>query len=121
MMAKTVAERKSSRENRMEALIQQNGQISDLVWTWDANGFCDYFSSQWTVYTGLSVEKLLGFQWLNALHPDDRIRLSVSWPCWLQQGTAFNLKFRLQRSDGESRPFYGRAMPMRETRGQIAK
>src|SRR5262249_35045340 len=46
--------------------------LPQLVWTAAPDGSCDYFSSQWTQHTGVPQAELLGWRWLETLHPDDR-------------------------------------------------
>ncbi len=43
--------------------------LPQLVWTATPDGACDYFSMQWTQFTGVPESHLLGWQWLEVLHP----------------------------------------------------
>src|SRR6202521_840058 len=46
--------------------------LPQLVWAATPDGACDYFSTQWTEYTGIAEAGLLGWLWTEVLHPDDR-------------------------------------------------
>src|ERR1022692_3709959 len=43
------------------------------------DGGCHYFSTQWTNYTGVGESDLLGWRWMDALHPDDREATRQFW------------------------------------------
>ena len=42
--------------------------LPQLVWTATPDGACDYFSNQWTEYTGVPERELLGWLWVEVLH-----------------------------------------------------
>src|SRR5207248_6711870 len=46
--------------------------LPQLVWSATPDGACDYFSTQWTEHTGAREAELLGWRWLETLHPQDR-------------------------------------------------
>src|SRR4029077_629998 len=56
-------------EHRWRSLTEA---LPQLVWTATPDGACDYFSTQWTDYTGIPETELLGWGWLETLNPDDR-------------------------------------------------
>ncbi len=56
-------------EQRWRSLTET---LPQLVWSATPDGTCDYFSSQWTEHTGVAEADLLGWRWLETLHPDDR-------------------------------------------------
>ena len=53
--------------------------LPQLIWTATPDGACDYFSAQWTQHTGTPESELLGWRWLEVLHPDDRERTRRFW------------------------------------------
>src|SRR5262249_27074740 len=46
--------------------------LPQLVWSALPDGACDYMSAQWTEHTGVAASDLLGWRWMETLHPDDR-------------------------------------------------
>src|ERR1700732_4305325 len=62
-------------EERYRALIRAT---SSLVWTSALDGqIVDM--PEWRAYTGMSVEQIKGWGWLESLHPDDRERTMINW------------------------------------------
>src|SRR6266436_3069073 len=69
-----------TRQKQAEEALRESEQrwriltetLPQLVWSATPDGTCDYFSSQWTEHTGIAEADLLGWQWLETLHPDDR-------------------------------------------------
>src|SRR5271163_2361883 len=56
-------------EQRWRSLTEA---LPQLVWSATPDGACDYFSTQWTEHTGVAESDLLGWRWLQTLHPEDR-------------------------------------------------
>src|SRR5262249_22677841 len=54
-------------EQRWRSLTET---LPQLVWSAAPDGACDYFSTQWTAHTGVAEADLLGWRWLETLHPD---------------------------------------------------
>src|SRR5262249_37112576 len=92
-----------------------------LVWTATADGPCDYFSSQWTEHTGVGEDDLLGWRWLQTLHPDDRERTRCLWLDSVGGRAPYDVEYRVRRSDGVYRWFKARGTPIRDSGGVIEK
>ncbi len=95
--------------------------MPQLVWCTRADGYCEYLSAQWETYTGLPVEALLGAEWLNVLHPDDRARTEESWMHSVNTGAPYDLDFRIRRADGSYRWFRARGAGLHDEKQHIAK
>lgn len=95
--------------------------LPHLVWTCNPDGWCDYLSRQWVVYTGRSEQEQQGFGWADALHPDDRDRVRAAWTRATESGDPFDVEFRIRRHDGVYRWFKTRALPLRDASGAIVK
>ena len=95
--------------------------LPQLVWTALPDGTCDYFSSQWTEYTGIGDGKLLGWTWLETLHPDDREPTRRSWLAAVAGHGPYDVEYRVRRSDGAYRWFRTRGVPIRDGDGSIVK
>ena len=95
--------------------------IPALVWSALPDGSRDFLSRQWLEYTGLSLEKGLGWGWTAAIHSEDRARCVDEWRAALATGTPLESETRLRRFDGEYRWFLLRAVPLRDELGNLVK
>jgi PAS domain S-box-containing protein len=76
-------------------------------------------NTRWCEITGLEPEEAVGEGWAQALHPDDRERITKEWNRATRQDHAFETKFRFRRSDGAITPVLAQTLPERDTRGRI--
>jgi diguanylate cyclase (GGDEF)-like protein/PAS domain S-box-containing protein len=96
--------------------------VPQMIWTATPDGALNFASSQWTKYTGMSVEETLGWGWEPVLHPDDLAGCLVAWKECLKTGETFQFEYRFRRaSDQVYRWFLGRAKPIRDEKGQIVE
>ena len=105
-------------EERWRSLTEA---LPQLVWTATPDGACDYFSTQWTEHTGVPETRLLGWQWLEVLHPDDREPTRKFWMDSVEGRGPYDVEYRVRRSDGEYRWFKTRGVPIRDSGGGIFK
>ncbi len=103
-------------EHRWRCLTES---LPQLVWTATPDGACDYFSTQWTQYTGIPEGNLLGWRWLEVLHPDDREPTRHAWMAAALGPGAYDVEYRVRRSDGVYRWFKTRGVPIRDEAGRI--
>src|SRR5205807_5321799 len=116
-------------QQRAEAALRESEQrwrslteaLPQLVWTATPDGACDYFSTQWTQHTGVSESDLLGWRWLEVLHPDDREPTRKFWTDSVAGRGPYDVEYRVRRSDGEYRWFKTRGVPIRDGAGNIFK
>jgi PAS domain S-box-containing protein len=95
--------------------------LPHLVWTCAPDGRCDYLSRQWVEYTGRPEAEQLGYGWAEQIHPEDRERVKAEWARATVRGDCFDIEFRIRRADGMFRWFKTRALPLRDSDGQIVK
>src|SRR5882724_9175639 len=95
--------------------------LPQLVWSAMPDGSCDYFSAQWTEHTGVSEPDLLGWRWLETLHPDDREPTRKFWMESVAEHHPYDIEYRVRRQDGEYRWFKTRGVPIRDSNGTITK
>lgn len=69
------------------------------VFRTDTSGKCQYVNPKWQEMTGLSITQVLGLNWLQALHSDDRERVIRQWCDAIAQKQPFSTEHRLQNSD----------------------
>jgi len=104
----------SNLEKRPRLIIDA---IPAIVWRKLPDGSADFLNQHFREYTGLSLEDGLGWGWMNAFHPDDR--LMEEWRGALAAGRPFEKEARLRRADGQYRWFLIRAVPLRDEPGNI--
>jgi two-component system sensor histidine kinase/response regulator len=103
-------------EQRWRSLTET---LPQLVWTATPDGACDYFSMQWTQFTGVPENHLLGWQWMEVLHPDDRERTRQFWTDSVAGRGPYDVEYRVRRLDGEYRWFKTRGVPIRDSGGDV--
>ena len=103
-------------EERWRRLVEA---LPQLVWSATPDGACDYFSAQWTQYTGVVESELLGWRWMDVLHPDDRHSTRQLWTDSVAERHAYDVEYRVRRHDGVYRWFKTRGMPIRDSKGSI--
>ncbi|MDB5941073.1 MAG: Signal transduction histidine kinase, partial [Ramlibacter sp.] len=67
------------------------------------DGACIYTNAAWQEISGLSAQATLGFGWGQAIHPDDRERVSCDFMRMTAAGHDVDVTCRLQRPDGSVR------------------
>jgi len=105
-------------EHRWRSLTET---LPQLVWTAMPDGACDYFSTQWTQFTGIPETQLLGWQWMKVLHPGDREETRQLWMDSVAGRGPYDVEYRVRRSDGAYRWFKTRGVPIRARDGGIFK
>ena len=83
------------------------------------NGEVDYFNPQWTAFTGLALEDILGWGWTKFIHPDDVDENVRVWQHSIDTGEPFIFEHRFRRADGEYRWHFSRAIAMRDATGKV--
>jgi PAS domain S-box-containing protein len=119
----------SASRRRAEEAVRESEQrwrslteaLPQLVWAAGSAGGCDYFSKQWTAYTGLPESALFGWGWMEALHPDDRESTRKFWMEAVAGRQPYDVEYRIRRSDGIYGWFKTRGAPIRDSDGGIVK
>lgn len=65
------------------------------VWETDAKGKCIRTNRTYQRLTGLSEDAALGYGWLNAVHRDDRERVSKEWESAVAQQREAQITYRI--------------------------
>jgi PAS domain S-box-containing protein len=74
--------------------------VPHIVWIASETGAITFLNRRWTQMTGLRNEQGLGFEFLQAIHPEDRDRIQTSWQQAVESGCPYEAKFRLRLADG---------------------
>ncbi|WP_233261865.1 PAS domain-containing protein [Vitiosangium sp. GDMCC 1.1324] len=103
-------------EERFRSLVTAT---SDIIWATPPSGEFVEDLPGWSAFTGQTREDLLGWGWLDAVHPEDRERTVRAWEDALSTRTSFQLEHRLRRHDGTYRHMLARAVPVMEADGTV--
>ncbi len=113
-----------------EAKIQQSEErlrfmadtMPQLVWVATPDGGVEYYNKHWFSYTGVNKEIAYGEGWNDLLHTSDRARARRVWRKALESGEPYEIKYRLfHQGSGVHRWVIGRALPFRNSKGEIEK
>ncbi|MDO1450813.1 PAS domain-containing protein [Rhodocytophaga aerolata] len=96
-------------------------EIPILVFSNASDGGADFVNRQWLVYTGLSMEQILGDGWTKALHPQDVVPTLQARQRAVTNGTSYQIQLRLRRKDGIYRWFQVDVLPYKDQDGSILK
>ncbi|MEG4988127.1 PAS domain S-box protein [Microcoleus sp. BR0-C5] len=102
-------------EERYRSLILATSQ---LVWITDAEGRCPDLPT-FRAYTGQTVDEVVGYGWLDAIHPDDREGTNQVWMEAVQTKSLYDMEYRIRAADGNYRYFQARAVPILNEDGSI--
>lgn len=87
----------SADPRRYRALVDA---FADFLWFCSADGRLVGDMPAWRAVTGQTREQLLGYGWLDGVHPDDRARVIASWKDAVARRAAFSSTYRLVGNDG---------------------
>ncbi|AYA35825.1 PAS domain S-box protein [Hymenobacter oligotrophus] len=95
------------------------GALPVLVSSSKPDGRADYFNQRWTQFTGLSHEQLVAGEWVNAIHPEDQLRLAEDWERVRYSTEEYQHEYRLRNHQGEYRWMLMRTVPRLDAAGNI--
>jgi PAS domain S-box-containing protein len=93
--------------------------IPQLVWVSSPDGDTVYQNRRLSEYTGPRLEKALGSEWQQVVHPDDWNAVIAGWRESLHAGYPLEINFRLRGRDGCYHWFLSRSTPVRNDQGEI--
>ncbi|MFY0566847.1 ATP-binding protein [Archangium lansingense] len=115
--AERLAEELSRSEARFRSLVVAT---STILWTTDATGNIQEDSPTWCDFTGQSYDKWRsGTGWQEAIHPEDRARVSAAWKRAFAARGLYEVEYRLRRADGAYTPVVSRGVPVLELDGSV--
>jgi PAS domain S-box-containing protein len=116
--AKEAEERIRQNERELRITLET---IPTFVVSTLPDGSVDFVSQSWLDYLGCSREEILGWSWVQVVHPEDLDRLLNSWQTALAAGKPLETETRIRRADGKYRWFLARAVPLYDEKGNIVK
>jgi PAS domain S-box-containing protein len=82
-----------------------------LLWMSGIDAKCTFFNTTWLAFTGRSLEQELGDGWAEGIHPEDFERCMTEYMRAFSARQAFEIEYRLRRSDGAYRWILDRGVP----------
>jgi PAS domain S-box-containing protein len=95
--------------------------IDQFAWTCDPSGQVSWFNRRWYEYTGTRFEEMRGEGWNSVVHPEHRERVLEHFRGCLESGKEWEDTFPLRGRHGQYRWFLSRAIPIRNSSGQVVR
>jgi PAS domain S-box-containing protein len=96
--------------------------LPGFVWSADAGGVGDFFNAEFLKYLGRTLEQMVGWTWVDVIHPEDHPGVLAAWAAAVAAGAPYATEFRiLGAADRSYRWFAVRALPHRNSRGEIER
>lgn len=95
--------------------------VPAVVWTATADGLLDFINQRWLERSNVPISQALGNKWTSTLHPDDVQPTLEAWQKSLDNGSLYEVEFRLMDKLGTYRWWLVRAIPLIEENGNVIK
>lgn len=95
--------------------------IPVAAWTCNAEGNCDYVNRRWLEMVNATPEQVIGYGWLNFIHPEDREPTLKAWSEYVQTGKPLEFTQRVGNPEGEYRWYLTRAIGMHAPGGRLLR
>lgn len=103
-------------EERYRTLVNATSQ---LVWTKGPDGRVTDDIPTWRAFTGQDLAQTQGDGWIQAIHPEDRVRAVGAWRAAADARRPYLIEVRMRRHDGEYRYMTVRGAPVLDGDGRI--
>ena len=117
-----ITEKKRSNDN-LQLSEQRYQKLTDIspigIFYTNAEGKTTYVNSKWSEISGLSFKDALGYGWINAVHPDDRMKLLDDWEKSVKTFSDSMIDYRFIRNDSSIAWVIGKAVPETNLSGKI--
>jgi two-component system CheB/CheR fusion protein len=94
--------------------------IPQYIWRAEPDGSADYCSESFVNFVGLPREIVLGWGWLDLIHPDDRARVEEEWQAARSAEKKVSIEMRLMR-DGREHWVRAEGNPFFNSQGVLTK
>ena len=108
----------AERNQELDAIVQT---APDIIFSRNPDGSRDYISSRFYEYTGAPPASAIGFGWLEYVHADDKEQSLERWMHCVKSGETYECEYRVRGADSQYRWFRARAVPLRDTQGNVIK
>lgn len=93
--------------------------IPQLAWMADHEGSVHWYNDRWLSYTGLNESEMQGWKWECVHDPAVLPQVLKRWKHSLASGERFEMTFPIKSKNGEYRPFYVLAEPLKDLDGHV--
>lgn len=111
-------------EHRLQEQMQFFQSLASLsptgLFRTDTQGTCTFANARAMEITGLDGPPAVGLRWVDALHPDDRDRVTTLWRNAVETKQPFHAEYRFIRPDGSVRWVLGDVVPTLDEQGLVA-
>ena len=97
----------TSHKRSLEALHVSEGRFQTLadvvpivIWTTDSTQRRTYLNEYWRTLTSKEPQESLGFKWLEAVHPEDRLSQRASFAEAVKTARPYRAEYRIVRAGG---------------------
>jgi PAS domain S-box-containing protein len=109
-------EAQTSSEPELRLLVEA---IPALVWRAGPEGNIEYVNKRVLDYLGAPLDEIIGWGWMDKIHPDDVAFKVRTWLENLESGNSHDAVCRFRRADGRYRWFEVRGEPLRASNGTV--
>ncbi|WNZ43808.1 AAA-like domain-containing protein [Leptolyngbya boryana CZ1] len=95
--------------------------VPQIVWIVEPDGTLSYTNQQGSTFSGRLFSEVADWKRLDVIHPDDREQSLTAWTYSLATGEPYEIQLRIQDATGNYRWFLNRAIPIRDSNGQVVK
>jgi PAS domain S-box-containing protein len=95
--------------------------IPQLAWIARSDGYRLWFNQRWYDYTGTEFKKMKGWGWHSVHDPVILQRVINRWNKAVNEKIPFEMIFPLRGEDGVYREFLSRAIPLRDSNGEVVQ
>ena len=106
----------SDREQELRLVVET---IPTPVWRAGPEGSIEYLNKRALDYFGAPIDEILGWGWMEKVHPDDVAFKVKTWLKNLQSKTPHEAVCRFRGADGQYRWFNVRGEPLRASDGRV--
>jgi len=92
--------------------------VEQLAWITRKDGLNEWFNRQWFEYTGITPGQM---EWRSVHDPNLLPEIMERWAASGRTGEPFEMEFPLRGADGVFRSFLTRAVPVRDSQGQVVR
>jgi PAS domain S-box-containing protein len=103
-------------ERSLQILVET---IPALTWRAKPDGHIDYVNKRLLEYFGSPIEEIIGWGWMEKVHPEDVAFKVQSWLSNLETMASHDATCRFQGADGAYRWFNVRGQPLRDSEGSV--
>jgi PAS domain S-box-containing protein len=117
----------SNEDNRADVALTSSEQelrllletIPTLVWRAGPKGNIEYVNRRVLEYFGATLDEIIGWGWMEKVHPGDVAFKTRTWLAHLESGTAHDAVCRFRGANGQYRWFELRGEPLRASDGTV--